>query len=70
MYAQMTWDNTDPEKAVATFGFFGIGKILHWLGDAGNLSEVNTFLSTISFLISITIGVTTLVRLYKRWKKS
>lgn len=61
--------NREPATAFATLGFFGIGQIFSYLGDAATLRDINTFLSTISFLVSISVGATTLIKTYKRWKK-
>lgn len=60
--------NREPYTAAATFAFFGIGNIFHWLGQADVLHSINTVLSTVSFLVSISVGLTTLVKHYKRNK--
>jgi hypothetical protein len=62
-------NNREPVTAIATLGFFGIGQIFSYLGDPDTLRHINTFLSTISFLVSISVGAVTLIKTYKRWKK-
>lgn len=58
--------NSEPTTTLATFAFFGIGQ---FLGTTESLRDINTVLSTISFVVSITVGTITLVKAYKRWKK-
>jgi hypothetical protein len=60
--------NREPYTAAATFAFFGIGNIFQWLGQSDILHNLNTVLSTVSFLVSISVGVTTLVKHYRRNK--
>lgn len=58
--------NREPYTTAATFAFFGIGNIFKWLGQSDVLHNFNTVLATISFLVSISVGITTLVKHYKR----
>ena len=60
--------NREPFTAATTFAFFGIGNILHWFDQADVLHNINTVLSTISFLVSISVGAVTLVKHYKMFK--
>lgn len=60
--------NREPYTAATTFAFFGIGNILKWFEQADVLHDLNTVLSTISFLVSISVGTVTLVKHYKRYK--
>jgi hypothetical protein len=60
--------NREPYTAATTFAFFGIGNIFQWLGQSDILHNLNTVLSTVSFLVSISVGVTTLVKHYRRNK--
>lgn len=59
-------NHNEPFTAATTFAFFGIG---HLLGSVETLKEINTVLSTLSFVVSITVGMVTLTKAYKRWKK-
>lgn len=61
--------NREPYAAAATFAFFGIGNIFNWISHSDVLHNLNTVLSTVSFLVSISVGVTTLVKHYKRNKR-
>ena len=63
-------NSREPHTAAATLGFFGIGKLLEFFSGPEVLHDINTVLATISFVVSITVGTTTLVKTYKRWKKS
>jgi hypothetical protein len=63
---QLDSQNTEPTTALATFAFFGIGQ---FLGATESLRDINTVLSTLSFVVSICVGTVTLVKAYKRWKK-
>jgi multisubunit Na+/H+ antiporter MnhF subunit len=56
----------EPKTAIATFAFFGIGQLL---GSTETLRDINIVLSTISFVVSISVGTVTLIKAYKRWKK-
>lgn len=58
----------EPYTAATTFAFFGIGNILQWFGQGDVLHDLNTVLSTISFVVSISVGAVTLVKHYKRYK--
>ena len=53
-----------------TFAFFGVGQLFNLLGDEIAMHNLNTFLSTLSFLVSITVGVITIVKQLRKGKKS
>jgi hypothetical protein len=63
---QLDSQNSEPTTALATFAFFGIGQ---FLGTTESLRDINTVLSTLSFVVSICVGTITLVKAYNRWKK-
>lgn len=56
----------EPSTAIATFAFFGLGQLF---GYVETFRDINTVLSTISFVVSISVGVVTLVKAFQRWRK-
>lgn len=58
-------NQNEPITAATTFAFFGIGQLL---GSVETLKEINTVLSTLSFVVSIIVGIVTLVKAYQRWR--
>lgn len=61
--------NREPQHAVATMTFFGVGQFFKWLGVGATVQDINTVLSTISFLVSITVGMITIVKTIQKWRK-
>lgn len=59
-------NNNEPATTFVTCAFFGIG---HLLDSVETFREINVVLATISFVVSITAGLHTLIKAYKRWKK-
>jgi hypothetical protein len=58
----------EPHTAAATLAFFGVGQVFHNLGGSETFEQLNILLSTLSFLVSITVGTITIVRTVKKWK--
>lgn len=61
--------NREPQHAVATMMFYGAGQFFKWLGVGGSVQDINTVLSTISFLVSITVGIITIVKTLQKWRQ-
>lgn len=51
-----------PHTAIATASFFFLGQFIQWFGDPNNLQYVKDFLSIISFMISIIVGLRSLIK--------
>lgn len=60
----------EPHQVATTFAFFGVGQLFNFIGDEIAMHNLNTFLSTLSFLVSITVGVITIVKQLRKGKKS
>lgn len=60
--------NREPHTAAVTLGFFGVGQFFKLLGIENTVQDINSVLSTISFLVSITVGMITIVKTFKKWR--
>jgi putative Mn2+ efflux pump MntP len=61
-------NNREPYNAVIAGSFFIFGQIIQWFGDPNNLQYIKDFLSIISFVISIIVGLRSLIKKSKRRK--
>lgn len=60
----------EPQQVATTFAFFGAGQLFSFLGDEVAMHNLNQILSTLSFLVSISVGVITIVKHLQKAKKS
>jgi hypothetical protein len=49
-----------PQGAAISFSFFAIGQVFQWLSEPTVVQALKDYLSIISFLISITVGLISL----------
>jgi hypothetical protein len=59
----------ETHTATTTFAFFGAGHFFSFLADQVAMHNVNTLLSTLSFLVSITAGIFTIVKHLQKRKQ-
>lgn len=62
-------DNREPIAAAITISFFCLGQAINWLGDPQHVQLVKDWLAILSFVVSIAVGIKTLLHKFNKRKQ-